>query len=65
MGDFDFSINFGVSQSRAGDVVEKHRANGTAEKDVVVRPVIAPQELVPPSQLVFPKISPAGRTDAS
>lgn len=25
MGDLDFSWNFGVSQSRAGEVVEKHR----------------------------------------
>jgi hypothetical protein len=25
LGDLDFSANLGVSQSRAGDVVEKHR----------------------------------------
>lgn len=34
MGDFDFSANLGVSQSRDGEVVEKHRDRGRALKDV-------------------------------
>jgi hypothetical protein len=33
LGDFDFSANFGVSQSRAGDVVEKHRAKEKVASD--------------------------------
>jgi hypothetical protein len=28
LGDLDFSMNLGVSQSRDGDVVEKHRDSG-------------------------------------
>jgi hypothetical protein len=33
LGDLDFSMNFGVSQSSAGDVVEKHRENGEYVKE--------------------------------
>jgi hypothetical protein len=33
LGDFDFSANFGVSQSSAGDVVEKHRAREKVASD--------------------------------
>ena len=33
LGDLDFSANFGVSQSRAGVVVEKHRAREKVGSD--------------------------------
>jgi hypothetical protein len=31
LGDLDFSMNFGASQSRHNEVVEKHLARGSAE----------------------------------
>jgi hypothetical protein len=33
LGDLDFSANLGVSQSRAGEVVEKHRAREKVGSD--------------------------------
>lgn len=51
-GDLDFSANLGVSQSRAGDVVEKHREIGRAV-NVVVKPVVASRVSSPVLQ-IFP-----------
>jgi hypothetical protein len=49
LGDFDFSINLGVSQSRAGDVVEKHRNSGKIGMED--RRPIADNELVTEQEL--------------
>lgn len=69
LGDFDVSENLGVSQSSAGDVVEKNRDSECAAKDVV-RPISIDQsQSSNPHRKLFLEIprfsSPFGRSDAS